>query len=136
MVTNASITIYNRYLVSGVETYQRTQVLDVYWSNGKARNTLASGGNIASDQASIYIPYARGAMYADPKVWLALIVKTGKWTLQTGDYVVKGLVTDEISSGFTISALKAKYDYVLQISSVDPMLAGSQSIRHWQIGAK
>jgi len=136
MKTNASITIYNKYMVAGVDTYQRTQIPDVAWSSGKARNVIASGGNINSDQASVYVPYARGTNYTLPKAWQALVSKTGKWTLQIGDYVVKGLVTDEITGGFTMTSLKAKYDDVLQISSVDTMQAGSLSMWHWQLGAK
>lgn len=136
MITNADCTIYNKYMSAGSELYQRTQIVDVTWSSGKARNVIASGGNIAADQAAVYVPYARGANYTLPKAWQALVTKTGKWTLQVGDYIVKGLVTDEITGGFTMTSLKAKYDDVLQISSVDTMQAGSLSMWHWQIGAK
>jgi hypothetical protein len=62
--------------------------------------------------------------------------KTGYWTLQEGDFVVKGFVTDEISSSFTISALQAKYPAVLSITSIDTMDMGSPAMSHWQIGAK
>jgi hypothetical protein len=132
MRTNANITIYNKYLVAGVETYQSTQIPAVVWSSGKAKNTLATGGAISADQATIHIPFARNANYLDPKAWALLSTKTGKWTLQPGDYVVKGLVSDAI----TITALKAKYDNVLQISSVDTYDGGSLNMQHWQIGAK
>ena len=67
--------------------------------------------------------------------WQALTTKTGKWTLQDGDFMVKGLVTDEIGAGFTMTALKAKYDDVVMIKSVDTMDAGSSYMQHWQIGA-
>ena len=134
MKTNSDLTIYNR--VANSETYQRTQIVGVVWENRKAANVLASGGNIAADQASIYIPLARGAAYLAPKAWQALVTKTGKWTLQNGDYIVKGLVTDTIGTGFTITALKAKYDDVLQITSVDTMDSGSPALQHWQLGAK
>lgn len=144
MRTNADLTLYNRYVEGNVELYQRTQILGVSWENRKARNVLASGGNIAADQAVIYIPLERGADFVAPKAWMALADKEGKWTLVVGDYVVKGLVEDEIHGpmtspplpAFTITKLKAKYDDVLAISSVDTMDLGSTSMRHWQIGAK
>lgn len=144
MRTNCDITIYNKSVVAGVESYQRTQIKAVEWENRKAANVLASGGNIAADQATIYIPFARNADYAGPKTWQALISKTGKWTLQVGDYVVKGLVTDEIhaaivsppSPAFTMTNLRAKYDDVLQVSSVDVMDMGSLSMQHWKLGCK
>jgi hypothetical protein len=136
MRTNSDLTIYNKYIVAGAETWQRTQISAVAWEWRKAANVIASGGQISADSARVFIPYARGTNYTAPKAWQALVTKTGKWTLQIGDVIVKGLVTDAIGPAFTISALKAKYDDVLVISSVDPMLSGSQSMWHWQIGAK
>jgi hypothetical protein len=140
MRTNCSITVYNKFIIAGAETYQRTQVLDVEWENRKAANILKSG-LLATDQATVFIPFARAANYLAPKAWLA--AKTGKWTLQIGDCIVKGLVMDEIhaavfsppSAAFTMSDLKAKYDDVLQIKSVDTKDMGSVSMRHFQIGA-
>ena len=134
MRTNCSITVYNRYVVSGTETYQRIQVLDVGWENRKAANVLKSG-LLAADQATVFIPFARAANYVAPKAWLALSTKTGKWTLQMGDYLVKGLVADEITTQFTVTSLKAKYDDVLQVKSVDTKDMGSASMRHFQVGA-
>lgn len=136
MRTNADVTLYNRYLSSGAEKYQRTAISKVTWENRKASNTLATGGTIAADQASIYIPMAHGAAYKAPKVWLALASKTGYWTLQVGDVIVRGTVTDEISASFTLTALKAKYDDVLVITSVDALDNGSTALQHWEIGAK
>jgi hypothetical protein len=136
MMTNADLTIYNRYTNAGSEVYQRTQIQGVAWENRKASNTLAAGGSIAADQAVVFIPLARGAAYKKSKAWLALVSKTGYWTLQPGDYIVKGLVSDEISGGFTMTSLKAKYDDVLQITSVDTMDAGSANMQHWKVSAK
>jgi hypothetical protein len=138
MRTNTGITVYNRYIVSGVETWQRTQIPAVEWENRKASNTLASGGNMASDSASIFIPFLCSGHenYAAPKAFQALVSKSGKWTLQIGDFVVKGLVTDSVGVSFTMSQLKAKYDDCLQISSVDTMDMGSLSLQHWKVSAK
>jgi len=144
MRTNTGITIYNKYISSGAEKYQRTQIPAVAWTSSKARTRMATGGDLAADQAMIYFPYGMGANHLDPKAWQALTSKTGKWTLQIGDIVVKGLVTDDIkdavvsppAAAFTASMLKAKYDDVLAISSVDFMDLGSRSLWHWQVGAK
>lgn len=155
MKTNANLTIYNKYTdpTSRSEKYQRTQIISptgfsVLWENRKAANTLVTGGNIATDQASIYIPFLQGENFLPSTEWQALVTKTGKWTLQTGDFVVKGLVTDEIQDtvtdpetheitpAFTISLLKEKYQDVLSITSVDTMDQGSLSMKHWQLGAK
>jgi hypothetical protein len=144
MRTNCSCTVYNRYVVDGIEYYQHTYVYDVAWEDRKQINTLATGGNISTNSARAFIPLARGKNYLKPKAWGALITKTGKWTLAEGDYVVKGLVADEIhyavvsppTAAFLIVDLKSKYDDVFQISSVDTMDAGSQSMHHWNVGLK
>jgi len=131
MQVNADITIYNK--ISGTEQYQRTQISDVVWENRKVVNVIQSG-LLSADQATIYIPFKRGENYLAPKTWQALITKTGRWTLQVGDFIVNGLITDEIGTGFTITALKKKYDDVLIIKSVDTMNMGSAAMRHWQLG--
>jgi hypothetical protein len=135
--TNSSVTVYNKYIDASTrsEKYQRTQIAGVEWENRKAANVIQSG-LLESDSAAVYIPFKRGSNYLNPSLWLALIGKTGKWTLKSGDVIVKGLVTDEISSNFTISDLKAKYSDVLVITSVDTMDQGSAALHHWQIGAK
>lgn len=134
MRTNTGCTIYNLYIVSGAECYQRTQLSAVAWQNRKAANVIASG-LLAADSATVYIPLALGVSYLKPLTWQALSVKTGYWTLAVGDVIVKGLVTDEITGGFTMTDLKAKYDDVVTIHSVDTMDAGSLSMQHWQVGA-
>ena len=136
MRTNSDLTLFNRYLVAGAETYQRTVIADVAWENRKAANVLASGGNLAADSVAVYIPLARGDDYLAPKAWQALVSKTGQWTLQVGDVSVRGTVTDTIGPSFTLTALKAKYDDVLVITSVDTMDSGSPALQHWQLGAK
>lgn len=135
MRINAHITIYNKYIEDRSEKYQRTQISDIVWENRKAANKIASGGNIKADSARIFIPFGRGENYLQPKEWQTLATKTGRWTLQGGDFVVKGLVTDDITSSFTITDLKKKYNDVLAISSVDTMDMGSANMQHWQVGA-
>lgn len=138
MRTNADCTIYNRYydVINKVEKWQRTVIVAVAWENRKEANVNAAGGNMAVNSARVFIPFTRGAAHLDPKAWLALSNKANMWTLQEGDTVVKGAVTDEISGGFTISSLRAKYDNVLTITSVDTMDMGSESMHHWNVGLK
>jgi hypothetical protein len=50
--------------------------------------------------------------------------------------VVCGIVADEITSIFTLSALRAKYDDVLEIVSVARMDQGSPNTHHWEILCK
>ena len=132
MRTNCACTLYNRYVTSGVEYYQRTVLAAVSWQNRKAANVIRSG-LLAADSAVIYIPQSLGTNYLKPLAWQA--DRNGSWTLAVGDVMVKGLVTDEIAGGFTMTSLKVKYDDVVVIKSVDTMDGASPSLCHWQVGA-
>jgi len=131
--SNANITLFNKYVSDRSEFYISTQIERVTWEDRKAVNKLSSGGDIKADAAYIYIPKARGLDYLTPKLWLEN--KTSNWTLQSGDIVVRGLIEDEITSAFTISDLKKKYDFVLTINSVDLYDNASLVVAHWKIAA-
>ena len=138
MITNSALTIYNKYYDSDTQTekYQRFVLSAVEWEDRKDSNTLASGGRIDANQAVIYIPFPVGKLYYEkPKDWLALADKSANFTLQKGDLVVKGNILDELDEDFTASNLKAKYDDVLNITSVDTYDMGSFYLRHWKVGA-
>lgn len=128
MQINTDCTIYNKYLVGRVETWQRVQISDVHWEQRHARE-----GNQDNDFTSVYILFARGDDYLAPRVWQVLPTKTGSWTLQIGDVIVKGLVSDNLTTTFTLSDLKRTYDDVLVIASVDTRDYGSASLQHWEI---
>jgi hypothetical protein len=132
--TNTAATLYNAYNVAGTTHYQRTPLVACKWENRKSANVLKSG-LLEADSVAVYIPLSIAGNYLKPKAWQALTTKTGKWTLKVGDFLVKGLVLDEISASFTLTALKAKYDDVVKITSVDTMDVGSRSMRHFQCGA-
>ena len=137
MKTNASMTIYNKYTEDQAEKYSATKISAVYWEDRKASNVIASGGNISADQSRLFIPMLKNLLtFKKPKAWKALVDKSVAWTLQVGDIVVKQLVDDEITTEFTITHLKAKYDDVMVISSVDTRDMGSMELRHWQVGLK
>ena len=132
MITNCDATIYNKYLVGRVETWQRVQIEGVHWEQRHARE-----GNQDNDFTLVFIPFARGLDYLKPREWQALADKTGSFTIQIGDVIVKGLVADELVAGtFTLSNLKAAYDDVLVITSVDTRDFGSSNMQHWEVTAR
>lgn len=135
MIPNGHITIYNRYFVSRVETYQRTVIKNVVWEATKAVSGRSTGV-LASNVATVFIPMARGTDYLKPKAWQALVTKTGNWTLQEGDVIVRGEVTDNITTEYKLTDLRAEYDDVVVISSVDAMDQGSPNMQHWEVGCK
>lgn len=132
MITESNATVYNKYLVGRVDTWQRVEIEGVHWEQRHARE-----GNQDNDFTIVFIPFARGDDYLKPREWQALATKTGSWTLQIGDVIVKGLVDDELVVGtFTLSNLKAAYDDVLVIASVDTRDFGSASLQHWECTAR
>lgn len=139
MKSNTDMTVYNRYTIGSAEYYVRHVISEVHWENRKASNVLRSGGNREADQATVFIPKARGVgVFLDHKTWLLLPNedKANYWTLKTDDYIVKGVAEEEITLVFTITRLKEKYPDVLRITSVDFMDFGTPRLHHWQIGAK
>jgi hypothetical protein len=138
MIPNSEITIYNKYVDASTRTekYQRSEIYDVVWQATKAV-AGSKTGLLASNVATIFIPFAEGTQYVLPKAWQLLTTnRANYWTLQEGDVIVRNIVTDAISDSFTITALRAKYDDVVTITSVDAMDQGSHYMRHWQVGAK
>lgn len=135
MKSNTALTLYNQALSNGAAVWYRTLVNLVEWENRKAANILRSG-LLEADSVVVYIGFDQGANYVAPKAWQALVSKTGKWTLQVGDYIVKGNASESITAQFTLNHLLAKYDQVARISSVDTYDYGSAKMNHWQIGAK
>ena len=119
MITKDNCTLYSRSVDATTrgEKWTRTQIRGVAWNNRKAANVLRSG-LLEADSCAIYIPMARGNL-----------------TIKPGDVLVNGLVNDEISSAFTITALRAKYPEVVTVRSNDIQDDGSPHMRHWQIGA-
>ena len=132
MLTEADCTIYNKYMVGRVDTWQRVQIEGVHWEQRHARE-----GNEDNDFTLVFIPFARGEDYLKPRRWQVLSNKSEHWTLQIGDVIVKGLVSDELVAGtFTLSNLKAAYDDVLMIASVDTRDFGSSALQHWEVTAR
>jgi hypothetical protein len=118
MRTNTDLTLYKKSVVSGDEVYTRQVIEAVFWENRKAVNVIKSG-LLDADAVTVYIPFARGEI-----------------TIKPGDVLVKGAVTDEISSSFTITKLMAKYADTVRVTKVDTMDYGSAHMQHWQVGAK
>lgn len=133
MIPNGHITIYNKYTVAlgRAEAYQRAEVKNVVWQSTKAVSRMRE--QTAANTALILIPFSVGTDYQEPKAWK---VDREGWTLQEGDIIVRGIVTDEIGAGYTVSDLKADHESVVQIASVDAMDQGSPNIQHWEVTAK
>jgi hypothetical protein len=111
------MTLYTRSISAGAEAFSRSVIYDVAWEDRRAANARL-GSDLKADDIAVFVPMARNA------------------TIKAGDVIVRGVVTDTISSGFTITALRAKYpNQVGTVKSVDRFDQGSTAMHHWQIGA-
>lgn len=116
-----SLTWYEGRLVNNAQTYTRHEINEVMWQASKATNVIKSG-NLGADKANIWVP----SLLSDGSEREALSIKTG-------DYLVKGIVKDEITTNFPITSLIKKYDAV-KVTSVDLKDYGAANMKHIQIG--
>lgn len=131
MIPNSHITIYNKYIENRAEKYKRSVIRDVVWQSTDA--IARAKEQVASNSALIMIPFAQGADYQKPKVWK--VARTG-WTLQEGDTVVRGVVSEEIDTEYGVANLQKDYDDVLMIFSIAAMDEGSANVQHWEVNCK
>ena len=112
---NDTVTIYNKYMASNVERWKRTVLSGVYW-NAVHGSVLRKTGAASADSVVVIVPRSLPG-YTKPKAWNALPDKSGSWTIQAGDTIVKGCITPEIAR----SAAKelSGYDDVLTVTTVD-----------------
>lgn len=136
MITNSDMTIYNKYFdtATRLDKYQRTVLYGVFWDDKKAVNRLQSGLQDA-DEVLIVIPFSVSSnrQYIPPKEFLRLEDKSGYYTLQEGDRVVRGDIEFEITG--KVSELDDLYE-AFTVTSVDTKDFGSLHMRHWEVGAK
>lgn len=98
---NHSFTIYNKYydFDRDLDIYQKAEIHGVLWTSQEGyirRNSLAVSG----DKVVIYIPIISNSesTYVDPEGWSELESTAGKYTIDSGDIVVKGVGHADISS--------------------------------------
>jgi len=128
--TNSSMTIYNKYFdpITREDKWQRHVIQEVFWDATSSVN-LYKGLNRA-DKGVIYVPFNSNYMtyFTDPISFQAN--HTCYWTIQNGDIIVKGTVTDEITKQ---SELERKYSNVLNVSGFAIRDFGSPNMRHIEV---
>jgi hypothetical protein len=133
MIPNAHITVYNKYIdpETRAEAYKRSEVYNVVWQGVRAISRMKE--QVPANSTLILIPFASGTGYETPKVW-----QDGRdgWTLQEGDTIVRGMVTDDITTEYTLTSLRAKHENVVVISSIAAMDEGSPNVQHWEVNCK
>lgn len=126
MMTNTKMTIYNKYLdtLTHKKTYKRHIIDNVFWDDSLGVNLNMGYEN--ADKVNIYIPYDKNdfSTYKEPKQY-----NGSGWTLQNGDFIVKGEVDIE-----EVSGIKELSQYeTFTITVVDNKDFGSDNMKHFEI---
>ena len=130
MITNADVTIYNTYVdpVTRLETYHRTVIRGV-WFFVDNKVAIDADGLNAADVYKVRIPAnadTGGAIFVQPWEYTG---ERGTWTLQPDDYVVRGIIDQDIEQPVELKKWKRQ---VFRINSwSDNRFGGSP---HWRIG--
>ena len=132
-----TVTLYNKHTEAGIEKWQRTVLPGVFWSSSKGA-VLRKMGVVTPDglQATtqIIIPMSVNVFrkYLKPEVWKAKTDKTDSWTLQAGDTMVLGEITQEVVA--TSKELR-QLDDVILITAVDTKNFGA-GMSNWEVTGK
>lgn len=139
MLTNADITLFNRYYDndSGEYKYARTFLRGVNWQDSQAINISQSVGVKSMNHTRVFIPLkvdSEEKTYLKPKTFKRSD-KVTNYTLDNADIVVKGIVdfdmNDAHSGGF--KALLRDFDDVMKITKVVDNRYGSKLVQHFEL---
>ena len=132
MTTNTSMCVYNRCTDEQKNVVFKKHLIDnVFWDDSKDINI--NTGYEKADDVNVFIPKSQKNMsgYVEPKKYKGL---NGTWTLENGDFIVKGNTSE--NEVLSLKELAKKYDNVFIISLVDDKDFGSESMHHFEIRGK
>ena len=139
MITNADITLYNKVYDrdAGASMYYRTVLKGVNWQD-KTAIQPTDKGMVSADVAEIYIPFAveTEKQFRKPKNFVQETGKTGFFTIEAGDLVIRGTVENELTRAKDEERLKNAYDDVRTIAVVETNDNGSPEMQHWKVTAE
>lgn len=129
MTTNTNISVFNKHTDSFTKdiTYKKHIIDKALWFNDKT--VTLNQGYENNDDITVFIPKNENDMseYVKPKNYNGI-----GWTLQNGDFIIRGLVTDN-----EVSGIKDLSNYeVFVITTVDDNDFGSEDMHHFEIRGK
>lgn len=129
MTTNTSISVFNKHTDSFTKdiVYKKHVIDNVFWDDSKGVNL--NHGYDEADEVNVYIPKDKNDMsgYVEPKQYVG-----NGWTLQNGDFIIKGEVAES-----EVSGIKDLSNYeAFIITMVDDKDFGSNNMHHFEIRGK
>lgn len=107
---NKTVTIYNKYEDGdGLLHYYRRVLNNCFW---KETNNEVTVSNVTLQSNNHIIRIPQSSDYISPIQWQKLTNKADKFTLQTGDIVIKGDVSfeiNELEDGHRLNDFLAQY---------------------------
>lgn len=140
------VSVFNTWEDENLETHISITILRGVLLDVSQGTNIAKTGLTNADAATLYIPFTVTAesvtgdikQYKEPKAFYGAENQGEFWTLDSGGensststYFVKGEVAEQLS----IAALKQKYDYVFDVTTVDVRDFGGD-MAHWQVGGR
>lgn len=126
MRTNTNMTVYNKYTNPNtkVVTYKRHLIDNVFWDDSLGVNLNHGYDN--ADKVNVYIPKYKNDMtkFVNSKQY-----NGSGWTLQDGDFMIKGNCTIA-----EVNGVKELSDYnVFRITVIDDKDFGSPNMQHFEL---
>lgn len=124
LLPNTDITIYNSYLdtTTKLNKYHRTVIEGVNW-NSTRNSTISNGSVTVAFNTTIVLD--KLSNYKTPLEFNKLANKTGYFTFNTSDRIVKGNITLAITK---LTDLNADYDSVVFMSISESKLFGTLKV--------
>lgn len=139
MLTNADITIYNKWYnrVTRLDEWHRVQIRGVEWYGGQAVTVTDHGLQTAATY-TVRIPAASSLSdraFVLPEDWAGTSsdALAQFWTLQAGDIVVRDLVDNDISKAADVTG---KYSECFTVTGWRDNRRGSPAVQHWRVDGK
>jgi hypothetical protein len=136
---NHTITIINKWYnaTTKLDEYRKTILHNVSWNELKGANIKKAGYETADDYIIVIPVSSTLGKYKSPKGYQAMSreASQGFFTLQVGDKIIKGEVSDPIT---TTKALEDTYDSVMTITAVrnNSDNAINSYLNHFEVGGK
>jgi hypothetical protein len=126
MMTNTKMSVFNKYTEPFTKdvTFKKHVIDNVFWDDSNGVNL--DHGYDKTDKVNVYIPKDKNdiSKYVNAKQY-----NGNGWTLNNGDFIIKGEVAEDEVSG--IKELSA-YE-VFTITLVDDKDFGSSNMHHFEI---
>lgn len=91
MLTNASITIFNKFPDQKSRKFIYVpHYIEHVWFHKDQKVSVASGGMISADAVKVRIPVSECAKWVDEAVFVDLIEPGESWTIQDNDFFILG----------------------------------------------